>query len=85
MSIKFNMTKNSAFKSDTTSKIFGRNLREIRNDRKLTLEKLEAVTGVAAFHIGRLERGDSSANIRTIVKLCRGMKIQANDLFKGVI
>jgi transcriptional regulator with XRE-family HTH domain len=79
------MTKESAFKSDTTSKTFGSNLRDIRKKQGLTLEKLEAVTGIAAFHIGRLERGDSSANARTILKLCRGLKIRPNDLFKGLI
>jgi transcriptional regulator with XRE-family HTH domain len=79
------MKRKAGFKSDAFSKTFGHNLREVRKNKNLSLEKLEAVTDIAAFHIGRLERGDSSANARTIVKLCKGLKIQPNDLFKGLI
>jgi transcriptional regulator with XRE-family HTH domain len=79
------MPRNPNFKSDSVSKAIGSNLREIRKSKKLTLEKLEAVTDIAAFHIGRLERGESSANARTILKLCKGLKVQPNDLFKGLI
>ena len=78
-------SKESAFKSDTVSKTFGSSLRKIRNKKGLSLEDVEGIIGIQAAHLARLERGESSANARTIVKLCKGLKIQPNDLFKGLI
>jgi transcriptional regulator with XRE-family HTH domain len=70
---------------DNISKVFGRNLRQIRTNKGLTLEQIEKITDITAFQIGRYERGIASANSRTIVKLCKGLGVSPNKLFKRLI
>lgn len=55
--------------------IIAKNLKAIRESKKLTLEKVGELTGVSKTMIGQIERGESSPTITTIWKIANGLKI----------
>jgi transcriptional regulator with XRE-family HTH domain len=61
---------------------FGKALREVRKKKGWSLEKLGGITGIAANHIGVLERGEKSASVRTIDDLAKTLGCKHGDFFK---
>ncbi len=59
---------------------FGRILREVRLSKSMTVQHLEAATGINHGNISRIENGQKSLELITIVKLCKGLKISADQL-----
>jgi len=55
--------------------LFGKNLKRIREERKLSLGKLAELTGVSKSMLGQIERGVSSPTIATVGKISNGLKI----------
>ncbi|MCH5584543.1 XRE family transcriptional regulator [Shimazuella sp. AN120528] len=60
--------------------IIAKNLKVLREDRKLSLEKVAELTGVSKTMIGQIERGESSPTIKTIWKIASGLKISFSSL-----
>ncbi|OZB92685.1 helix-turn-helix domain-containing protein [Paenibacillus sp. XY044] len=60
--------------------IIARNLKNIRDNKKLSLEKVAELTGVSKTMIGQIERGESSPTITTIWKIANGLKISFTSL-----
>lgn len=56
------------------------NLKRIREERKLSLDKLADLTGVSKSMLGQIERGDSSPTIATVWKIANGIKISFTSL-----
>jgi XRE family transcriptional regulator, regulator of sulfur utilization len=56
------------------------NLKRLREDRKLSLEKLAELTGVSKSMLGQIERGDSSPTIATVWKIANGLKVPFTSL-----
>lgn len=54
--------------------ILGEKLKQIRKDRKLTQEQLGKMIGVQKAQISKLESGNNSATISTVLKVFRAMK-----------
>jgi hypothetical protein len=59
----------------------GRNIRSIRDWRKLGQEALEEATGVHAVQISRVENGVADTGISTYILLARGLKVPLFWLF----
>lgn len=59
----------------------GSRLRALRQERGLTLEKLETRSGVPAEAIGRFERGRTMPSVPTIEKLASGLGLALADVF----
>lgn len=57
-----------------------RNLKRIRDDKKLSLEKVAEMTGVSKTMLGQIERGESSPTITTAWKIANGLKISFTTL-----
>lgn len=62
------------------NKILALNLKIIRKERKLSLDKLADITGVSKSMLGQIERGESSPTITTIWKIANGLKISFTSL-----
>lgn len=61
----------------------GQNLRELRQDMNLTLDKMSELTGVSKAMLGQIERGDSSPTISTLWKISTGLKINFTTLISS--
>ncbi|WDV45172.1 XRE family transcriptional regulator [Clostridiaceae bacterium M8S5] len=59
-----------------------KNLKHIRKERALTLEKLSAITGVSKSMIGEIERGSTNPTILVLWKIADGLKIPLTRLIK---
>lgn len=60
--------------------IIARNLKALREKKKLSLEKVAELTGVSKTMIGQIERGESTPTITTIWKIANGLKISFTSL-----
>jgi transcriptional regulator with XRE-family HTH domain len=58
----------------------GRNIRSIRDWRKLSQESLAEATGVHAVQISRVENGAADTGIDTYILLARGLKVPSHWL-----
>jgi transcriptional regulator with XRE-family HTH domain len=63
---------------------FAANLRRLRLAAGLTQERLSAATQMESAEISRLERGASDPQLRTIVRLARGLGVSVAELLAGV-
>ncbi|MGI6004334.1 MAG: helix-turn-helix domain-containing protein [Christensenellales bacterium] len=60
--------------------VFAQNLRQLREERKLSLEKAAEMTGVSKTMLGQIERGESSPTITTVWKIANGLKTSFSTL-----
>jgi XRE family transcriptional regulator, regulator of sulfur utilization len=65
---------------DNINLLVSRNLKRIRDEKKLSLDKLAEMTGVSKSMLGQIERGDSSPTISTVWKIANGLKISFTAL-----
>ena len=63
-------------------KKFGKRLRYLRRDRDMTQEQLSELTDISVHFISRLETGQSSPSLETIVKLAKALDVEVAELFK---
>lgn len=57
-------------------------LKRIREEKKLSLEKLSELTGVSKSMLGQIERGSSSPTIATVWKIANGLKVSFTSLLE---
>lgn len=62
--------------------IIANNLKQIREKKKLSLDKVAALTGVSKSMLGQIERGESNPTITTVWKIANGMKVSFSTLIK---
>lgn len=60
--------------------ILSKNLKHLRNERKLSLDKLADLTGISKTMLGQIERGESNPSITTVWKIANGLKISFTAL-----
>lgn len=60
--------------------IIAANLRQLREDRKLSLDKVAEATGVSKSMLGQIERGESNPSITTIWRIANGLKVSFTAL-----
>jgi len=60
--------------------IFGKHLRKLRTERKLTQEELAEVAGMHFTYIGQIERGIRNLSLVNLHKLAKALKVQAGEL-----
>ena len=59
---------------------FGRHLRELRVDRKLTQEELAERAGLHFTYVGQIERGVRNPSLVNLYKLAKALSITAGEL-----
>lgn len=60
--------------------IISSNLRRIREEGGLSLDKVAKLTGVSKSMLGQIERGESNPTITTVWKIANGLKISFTSL-----
>ncbi len=63
-------------------KFFGKNLRKIRLQRKLSMDKLAKMADMELSQIYRIENGKVNARLTTIAALGKALDIDPNELLK---
>jgi transcriptional regulator with XRE-family HTH domain len=60
--------------------LFGKRLRELRLERKISQEKLAEMASLHRNYVGVLERGGQSPSLDAICKLASALKIKPAEL-----
>ncbi len=60
---------------------FGKTLKQIRTEKKLSQEMLANDANIPINQIGRIERGEISTSLSTIFKISRALEIPVQELF----
>jgi transcriptional regulator with XRE-family HTH domain len=63
--------------------MFGERVRQLREARKLSQEKLAQAANLTTSFVSTLERGRKTPSLTTVLKLARGLKVDAAELFSG--
>ena len=65
-------------------KKLGTNLRQIRQKRGLTQEKLAEKAQMHPVYISYIEKGSRNASISKILNIAMALETTAEDIFKGI-
>jgi transcriptional regulator with XRE-family HTH domain len=67
----------------TDAEIFGRRVRELREKRELSQEKLAQASNLTTGFVSTIESGKKTPSLTTILKLGYGLKVSPSDLLSG--
>ena len=62
--------------------LFARNLRQVRQSRKISQEKLAELAGLHRTYVSSVERGERNISIDNIERLANALSTPARDLVK---
>ena len=60
---------------------FGKRVKELRRERKLTQAQLAERVELSINYISQIETGEASPTFETIVKLASGLDVELKELF----
>jgi len=63
---------------------FGRHLRELRIERRLSQEKLAELAELHRNYVGGVERGERNVSLLNIVKLAHGLNVRTAKLVETI-
>lgn len=66
---------------DNLSVKFGRRLRTLRTEKKMSQEELSFKAGISPAHLGQIERAEKKPTLETIGKLAEALEISLPELF----
>lgn len=67
------------------NKAIGRNIRNARKAQRMTQEKLAECMGVSSAYIGKLERGERTANLDNLSELANILTVPIESLVQGSV
>lgn len=68
---------------EPTNRVIAKNLRQLREMKKLSLDRLSDITGVSKSMLGQIERGESSPTVATVWKIANGLKVSFTSLINS--
>lgn len=69
-------------RNDAFLKAFGKHLRQIRTEKRLTMEDLAFDAGIEYRQHGRIERGEVNTTISTVLALSTALEIDVSTMFQ---
>ncbi len=64
--------------------MFGLAVKEYRNKRQISQEKLAELSDLHRTYISDVERGERNISLVNIEKICKALKVKSSELFKFV-
>ena len=61
--------------------MFGKRLRLLRMEKKMSQEELSFKAGISAAHLGQIERAEKKPTLETIGKLAEALEVSLPELF----
>ncbi len=62
-------------------KAFGKNLKKLRKERRMTQEQLSEMVGIHPRQISKIETGENFPNSKTLENLCNALDLEPQELF----
>lgn len=59
---------------------FGAYVRQVRNEKGMTMLEVEVLTGISEGSISKIENGKKNPALTTIIKLAKGLSIAPSQL-----
>ena len=63
---------------------FGKRIQYLRKNKKMSQEELAFESDINKNYLSDLERGTRNPTLKIIEKLCIGLNVSFEDLFKGI-
>lgn len=60
---------------------FGRKIKQLRDERNISQERLGELAKVHRTYVGMIERGEKNITLTNIEKFARALKVSISDLF----
>lgn len=68
-------------REDELHQTIGRNIRELRKERNLTLKQMSRRTQLSVSLLSQIERAESSASVSSLFKVATALDVKLTDLF----
>ena len=60
-------------------------LRQVREEKNMSLQRLSQLTGMSKGHLSRIENGETMPTILTIERIAIALKVNSKELYKTIL